>query len=57
MVHACDDCCGLGFLIKDNLAYEHPNYVLVVPSIILLVLAIMMVFESLKALKDSNIKA
>jgi len=48
---------ALGFLIKDNMAYEHPNYILVVPSIILLVLAIMMVFESLKALKNPDIKA
>ena len=48
---------ALGFLIKDNLAYEHPNYILVVPSIILLVLAIMMVFESLKALKDTDLKS
>jgi carbon starvation protein len=47
---------ALGFLIKDNLAYEHPNYILVVPSIVLLVLAILMVFESLKALKDNNLK-
>ena len=39
------------------MAYEHPNYILVVPSIILLVLAIMMVFESLKALKNPDIKA
>jgi carbon starvation protein len=43
---------ALGIMIKDNLAYASPNYVLVVPSIILLVLALLMVFESMKALKQ-----
>lgn len=41
-------------MIKDNLAYASPNYVLVVPSIILLVLALLMVFESMKALKQAQ---
>ena len=44
---------ALGFLIRDNMAYEIPNYILVIPSIILLVLAVLMVLESLKALKES----
>jgi len=47
---------ALGFLIRDNMAYEHPNYTLVIPSIILLVLAVLMVFESLKALKEPEKK-
>jgi len=42
---------ALGIMIKENMAYEIPNYVLVVPSIILLVLALLMVMESLKALR------
>ncbi len=29
---------ALGIMIKDNMAYENPKYVLVVPSIVLLVL-------------------
>ncbi|MGD9822305.1 MAG: carbon starvation CstA 5TM domain-containing protein, partial [Aminobacteriaceae bacterium] len=45
---------ALGIMIKDNLAYASPNYVLVVPSIILLVLALLMVFESMKALKQAQ---
>jgi carbon starvation protein len=43
---------ALGIMIKDNMAYDKPNYILVVPSVILLVLALLMVFESLKALKE-----
>jgi len=45
---------ALGIMIKDNMAYENPNYVLVVPSIVLLVLALLMVFESFKALKQAQ---
>ncbi len=45
---------ALGIMIKDNMAYENPNYVLVVPSIVLLVLALLMVVESLKALKEDK---
>lgn len=48
---------ALIIMIKGNLAYEHPNYVLVVPSVILLVLAIMMVLESFKALKQKDLGA
>lgn len=43
---------ALGFMIRDNLAFEKPNYILVVPSVLLLVLALLMIFESLKALKE-----
>jgi len=42
---------ALGIMIEENMAYEIPNYILVVPSIILLVLALLMVMESLKALR------
>lgn len=43
---------ALGFLIRDNMVFEKPNYILVVPSVILMILALLMVFESLKALKE-----
>ncbi len=43
---------ALGFMIRDNLAFEKPNYILVVPSVLLLVLALLMIFESLKALRE-----
>ncbi|MDI9370596.1 MAG: carbon starvation protein A [Synergistaceae bacterium] len=43
---------ALGFLIRDNMVFEKPNYILVVPSVILMVLAILMVLESMKALKE-----
>src|SRR5690606_9335887 len=45
---------ALGVMIKENLAYASPNYVLVVPSIILLVLGLLMVLESMKALRASD---
>ncbi len=47
---------ALGIMIKENMAYENPNYVLVVPSIILLVLGLLMVLESMKALKETDKK-
>ncbi len=43
---------ALGIMIKDNLAYAQPNYILVVPSIILLILAVLMVLESFKSLRE-----
>ncbi|MGI6790448.1 carbon starvation CstA family protein [Aminivibrio sp.] len=43
---------ALGIMIKENLAYAQPNYILVVPSIILLILAVLMVLESFKSLRE-----
>ena len=46
---------ALGLMIKDNLiGVEHPNWVLGGMSIALLVLALLMVLQSFKALRDTN---
>ncbi|NLA90757.1 MAG: carbon starvation protein A, partial [Synergistaceae bacterium] len=45
---------ALGIMIKENMAFENPNYILVVPSILLLILAILMVLESFKALREAQ---
>jgi carbon starvation protein len=45
---------ALGIMIKENMAYENPNYILVVPSVLLLVLAVLMVLESFKSLREAQ---
>lgn len=47
---------ALLLMIKEQLASPTPNYILVVSSAILLILAILMVMESFKALKKADLK-
>jgi carbon starvation protein len=48
---------ALLLMIKEQMASVAPNYILVVSSVILLVLAILMVREAFKALKEPGLKA
>lgn len=48
---------ALLLMIKEQIASVAPNYILVVSSVILLVLAILMVREAFKALKEPGLKA
>jgi carbon starvation protein len=48
---------ALLLMIKEQMASVAPNYILVVSSVILLVLALLMVREAFKALKEPGLKA
>ncbi|HCL80485.1 MAG TPA: carbon starvation protein A [Synergistaceae bacterium] len=48
---------ALLLMIKEQMSSVAPNYILVVSSVILLVLAILMVKEALRALKDPGLEA